>query len=149
MSFSLTHQGSGMLRDEAQPVHAEAESLLLQSYERQMIYFAAEQEADLKRLRAEYVFDGSPAVSDFLKTHRALPGLLLEAVAPLRRSFGAGPILHLRVQTDNGSRTLCALVFWKGALSSAKTFLEVFDNTWWLANSHRASGNVTFDFELV
>ena len=160
MNLSLTDQGPGNLWSKT-PLEAQSwcgdtqngsrpnGTEMLLSYERQMIQFAAEQEAELARLRSEYVFDSPPAVVDYLKTHRALPSLLMDSAAPLKRSFGGDSVPHLQVRTDGDSRILYAFVFWKGSLSSARECLESFDDTWWLASSYKGSGDVVFDYELA
>lgn len=162
MNPSLTDQGPGGLWSKA-PLEgqnsftdtenisplAEEGPAFIQSYEHQMAQFADEQEDELARLRSEYVFDCPRAVLDFLKTHRALPGLLLEAVAPLRRCFGGDCVVHLQARTDGDARILYAIVFWRGSLNSVKGSLKSFDDTWWLASSGKASGYVVFDYELA
>jgi len=162
MSHSLTDQGPSTVWRKAQ---SEAQNwsndlqgaskpsefvpVSLQNYEHQMTLFAAEQDAELIRLRSEYVFDSPSVVTEFLKTHRSHPALLLSSVGPLRHSFGDESVLHLQVRTDGDLRILFALVFWKGPLDAAKKSLELFDQKWWLNNSSKASGNLVFDYELV
>jgi hypothetical protein len=107
-------------------------------------------ERELNDVRARYVFSEPAEVELFLKDHRTIPGLLLEAAAYLRNCFG--PIVPLRLTVsleEDGSRTLQALAVWNGPLNEAKNALARFDMDWWLDNCRRSSGRTIFDYELI
>jgi hypothetical protein len=96
-----------------------------------------------------YVIHDEPSVLNYLRTHRRIPQLLVEAIAQLRLYFGNPPI-SLSTKTDeNGWEMLYAAVQWSGAPKRALAALDRFDDAWWLANSDPASTDLTFTYELV
>jgi len=138
------------LPSEESQFRSEIADRLLTKYEHQMVQFTQTQEQELTKLRIEYVFDETHRVEVFLKEHRALLEILLDAVIPLRGCFGKDVVLQLQVGWDEGApKTIYGVVIWKNDLASARTALKKFDETWWLDNSKRASGRIVFDYELV
>jgi len=124
------------------------EAEVLDSLERQMSVFAAGHKTALEEVRRNFVADSQ--VMTFLNDHRTLPQLLLEAVPQLKMSFGSGAIFALRAPIDEaGARALYAVAMWPGKVTDARKALARFDDTWWLANLRRASGYLTFTYELV
>ncbi|MFZ0629720.1 MAG: hypothetical protein WA399_02090 [Acidobacteriaceae bacterium] len=125
------------------------ERQVAQQEKQQSAYLYEEQQRELETLRRVYVFVDSSLVRAFLREHRALPVLLLDAVPWLKSAFGDTPTLQLQLMIEEGEpATLCGLVLWTGALESAKEALRRFDDNWWLSNCRRASGNLIFDIEL-
>jgi hypothetical protein len=120
------------------------------SLEQQMAQLVSEQETILNEVRKRYVLlPYSPEVT-FLIEHRTLPQLLLAAESPLRQAFGSDTIFFLRAPIDeSGARTLYAVAVWPGAVADARTALQQFDDTWWLAHARPAAGRLTFTYELV
>jgi hypothetical protein len=119
-------------------------------YESQMVEFFQEHEGQLHLLRREYVFDPADGVRLFLRDHRALPEILVEAAIELRRCFGNGVVLLLQVLEDEGAPvTIYGIVLWKDSLDSARAALQNFDETWWISTSRRASGSIVFDYQLA
>jgi hypothetical protein len=107
-------------------------------------------EQDRKTLWENYVFEDRIQVESFLRDHRAIVGLLIEAAPQVKRYFGADIPVRLGVSfEEDGSRTLQALAVWKGAIKDAKAALEAFDMAWWLQNSRRGSGDIVLDYELA
>lgn len=118
--------------------------------ERQMAEFEAEHEAAIDDLRRQYVFVGDETIRAFLRSHRTAPQLLTEALPHLRRNFGVDTVLRLRATTDEyGTQTLYVSVLWPGDVRDVRASLDHFDDQWWIANSHQASGDLTFTYELV
>jgi hypothetical protein len=135
----------------AQPLVVEQFAQRLQEQlEQQMAEFEAAHEAVLAELQRSYVFLNDHSVKRFFRTHRTAPQLLIEAVPHLRQYFGNGTVLNLRTTVDEyGAETLYAVAMWPGAVGDVRNALEHFDEQWWIANSRRASGDVTFTYELV
>ncbi|MGA2425167.1 MAG: hypothetical protein ABSG07_14285 [Terriglobales bacterium] len=118
--------------------------------EQQMARFEADHEAAVAELQRCYVFLNDQAIRGFFKSHRTAPQLLLEAVPHLRQDFGAGTVFDLRAMTDEyGAQTLYAVAMWPGSVRDVRIALDHFDEQWWIANSHQASGDLTFTYELV
>lgn len=125
------------------------ERQVAQQEKQQAAYRYEEQQRELDNLRREYVFSDPSSVRAFLREHRALPVVLLDAVPWLKTSFGADATLQLQLMLEEDEPTsLCGLVLWTGSLASAQMALHEFDESWWLRNCQRASGNLIFDYEL-
>lgn len=118
--------------------------------ERQMAQFEAEHDAAIANLRREYIFVDDQSIRTFLRSHRTAPQLLFQALPYLRRNFGVETLLRLYSTADEyGAQTLYASVVWPGNIQDVRAALDRFDEQWWIANSHQASGDVTFTYELV
>src|SRR5260370_42469466 len=66
--------------------NSEATDGLMVMYEQQMTQFVMDkQEEQLNRLRKDYVFDDPDRVRSFLKSHRSLSEIFIEAVPELKR----------------------------------------------------------------
>ena len=124
---------------------------VLNEYERQMTQFAVEEEEDLKRLRKEYVLVSGPSVEVFLRSHRSLIEILLDAAAQIRARFGADIVLQLRLSGEEGEvpNLVYGVIQWSGSLDTARAALDAFDESWWIENVRRASGRIVFDYELA
>jgi hypothetical protein len=153
---------SGMLSELVQdfaPTHApKSEALIdkqyalqtLEEIEQQMAQFEVEHEATVAELQKNYVFLNDQAIRSFFKSHRTVPQLLFEAAPQLKKNFGAGTVFTLRAETDeDGAQTLYAFAVWPGDVRDVRIALEQFDEQWWIANSRQASGDLTFNYELV
>jgi hypothetical protein len=118
--------------------------------ERQMARFEAEQEAQIAEVRKSYVIPNDSGVETFLRSHRTLSQLLMEALPRLKEHFGAGSVFSLRAPIDpSGSQTLYAVVMWPGAANDVRKAFADFDGDWWMRVVRRASGNLSFTYELV
>lgn len=124
---------------------------VLTDLERQMAQFSAEEEEDFKRLRKEYVLVDGSVVEAFLRAHRSLLEVLLDAVTQLRACFGADCVLQLRLGNEEGdaSTVVCGFVQWTKSAEIARAALDAFDESWWIKNVGRAAGRVVFDYELA
>src|SRR5260370_655997 len=102
-------------------------------YEQQMTQFVMDkQEEQLNRLRKDYVFDDPDRVRSFLKSHRSLSEIFIEAVPELKRCFGKDATLQIQVLWEEGTpRTIYGVVLWKDTLRSARAALQRFDESWW------------------
>jgi hypothetical protein len=106
--------------------------------------------AELEQVRKKYVFPANHSVEAFLQDHRSVPQILMDAEPHLQDCFGADSVINLEVLIDeSASSSLYAVVLWPGAVNGAESALAKFDDTWWLDNSHEASGLLTFTYELV
>jgi hypothetical protein len=104
----------------------------------------------LNGLMSVYVFEVATKVLPFLEDHPSVPHFLLEAVPFLRKSFGDSVILQLQIPPDEDvPLTIYAVALWDGAVEDATAALRKFDDSWWTANGHRASGKIVIDYQLV
>ena len=104
----------------------------------------------LNGLRSVYVFEDATKVLPFLEDHPSVPHFLLEAVPFLKRSFGDSAILQLQIPPDEDvPLTICAVALWDGTVEDAAAALKRFDDSWWNANGHKASGKIVIDYQLV
>ncbi len=118
--------------------------------ERQMAHFEAEHESQIAEVRKHYVIANDPHPESFLRSHRALSQLLLEAVPHLRQHFGTSAVFSLRAPIDaSGAQALYAVVMWPGTANDVRAALANFDNSWWFEMVRQASGNLTFTYELL
>lgn len=123
---------------------------IFQGVENQMAESLAAHAAALHELRRYFVLPADSSVLTFLSGRRTLPQILLEAVVHLRACFGADSVFNLRAPIDeSGSQTLYAVAMWPGAVRDVRRALACFDDTWWIAQSRRASGCLEFTYELV
>jgi len=121
-----------------------------QQIEKQLAQFEAEHEVAIANLRRQFVFLDEESIRTFLRTHRTAPQVLMQAVPHLHRNFGADTVFRLQATTDEyGAETLYATVVWPGNLQDIRASLDRFDDQWWIVNSHQASGDITFTYELV
>jgi hypothetical protein len=139
---NVPHRGSELrLKEYAQRVQAQLEQ--------QMAEFEALHETAVSEVRRYYIFQNEQAIRAFFRSQRAAPQLLIEAASQLRKNFGENTIFNLRLSVDEyGARSLYAVVAWLGHVREVRKALEHFDEQWWIANSGRASGDVTFTYEL-
>jgi hypothetical protein len=134
----------------ATPVESRSQRDVLEDLERQMARFDVEFKDQLDAIRKCYVFANDPHLERFLRSHRTLAQILLEAAPHLRQHFGTDTVLTLRAPVDaSGEQTLYAVVMWPGATKDVRAAIDSFDNAWWLGNVRRASGNLTITYELV
>jgi hypothetical protein len=123
---------------------------IFEAPERQMAELFAEHAALRSEVRRHYVLPADSSVITFLTGHRTLPPILLEAVPQLKACFGAQAVFALRAPIDDsGTQTLYAVVMWPGKMRDVRDALEKFDNRWWIQHSRKASGHLTFTYELV
>jgi len=102
------------------------------------------------RLLSAYVFEDAPKVRAFLGDHPSVSDFLLEVLPFLRESFGNGVILQLQIPSDEDLPvTIYAVALWDGTLDDVRVALNRFDESWWTANGHKASGRVVVDYQLV
>jgi hypothetical protein len=107
------------------------------------------QNSTLEALEQAYVLEDRSAIPAFIKGNRLLE-LLLVAQEPLTSAFGEATVKKLTlVEDDEGFVTLFCFVLVPGGLDEARSALNSFDESWWLAHSHEAGGKLNFDFELI
>ena len=126
------------------------ETEILADAERQMAKFEEEHEATLRMVATQYVMPEDSSVQRFLRSHRTLPQLLIEAIPHLKRCFGELAVFSLRAPVDeSGGQMLYGLVVWPGDVNQVRRSLAQFDEDWWIKHSRQASGRLSFSFELV
>ena len=145
-SHAMLHERhqDGML-----PVKAIQKSFF-EDLECQMAVQEQEFNASLTMLRKNFIFKTGDAVTAFLKTHRTLIPILLEATTYLAHFFGADVPLALEIISDDGPpASINALALFHGNSIDARAALDLFDKAWWMANMRKASGRIVFDYDLV
>jgi hypothetical protein len=104
----------------------------------------------IRDLRKTFIFTDSAAVEAFIRYHRALGAILLEAAPALRQYFGQDAQLSLDVPSEDGvPRTINAVILWRSDRTEARTALRRFDDNWLMPNLKKAGGRIVFDFELA
>lgn len=112
-------------------------------------YQGARHDSTLKTLEQAYVLENRSAIPAFIKRNGLLE-LLLVAREPLTSAFGEATVSKLTlVEDDEGFVTLFCFVLVPGGLDEARSALNSFDESWWLAHSYEARGTLNFDFELI
>jgi len=125
------------------------QAAVLDSLEQQMSDAESELGQVLDELAKIFIFTNAEDVKMFLRSHRGIPSLLIEAVPHFQKCFSNVP-LALDVVTEEGSpRTIYVLAQWKEERKQAKKALRNFDEQWWLKNLSKAGGKVVFDYELI
>lgn len=110
----------------------------------------SENESLLNKLLSQYVFEDGTKVRTFLEDHPSVPHFLFEALPFLKKSFGDNAILQLQIPPDeDGPFTIYAVAIWEDTVEAARNALKNFDDSWWIANGHKASGKVVVDYQLV
>jgi hypothetical protein len=123
---------------------------LQEHLEQEMARFEADHQTVISQLQKSYVLSNDRSVKAFLKSHRTIPHLLIQALPHLKQYFGASTVFTLRAIADeDGPQTLYAVVMWPGHVNDVRNALQNFDERWWIASSRQASGNLTFTYELV
>jgi hypothetical protein len=115
----------------------------------QVLRFEAQHDQLMGEIRRLYVMADERSVADYLRSHRRVPQLLVDAVPSLRRFFENAPISLLAKSDENGWDMLYATVQWPGEPQDALAALDRFDDAWWLANSYPAGTTLTFTYKLV
>jgi len=145
--------GDVMLHERTQPgveIVPIDEDSVFESLEHQMAQQESEFADAVTRLRREFIFVNAAPVRSFLKAHRALASVLLEATAPLRECFGVDTPLALEIAFEDGPATaIYALAIWAGDASESRAALNRFDEIWWMDNLGKAGRRIVFDYELI
>lgn len=103
---------------------------------------------EIEELKASYVF-ADAAVDQFLTEHRALPGILREAVEPLRNSFGGDSVFRLEVAIDeDDSKMLYGIVLWRDGVRTAAQALDKFAESWWLDHMTPNTADLAFIYRI-
>jgi hypothetical protein len=117
--------------------------------EEEMIRSEAEHQSLINEVRRYFVMGRGSGIEEIFIRSRTLPQLLLEAIPHLRYYFG-NTMFTLRPTSDeSGWQTLYVDAIWPGDARDAISAIDAFEDEWWIANSHKASGNLTFTYRLV
>lgn len=142
-----------MLHESTQPAAIPTESFqktIFDSIKQQISDHDVEFSGVIRDLRRTYIFADSAGVETFIRYHRALGAILLEAVPALREYFGQDAQLALDIPSEDGApRTINAVALWRGDRTEARTALRRFDDNWLMPNIKKAGGRIVFDFELT
>jgi hypothetical protein len=105
---------------------------------------------EVANIARNYTITGDEqAVFSVIRQGRDLGPLLVEAVTPLRRSFGDSVPLRLKLLIGGEEEpSLVALAIIPTAFPEPEEALSQFDKGWWLDNCHRAGAMVVFDYEF-
>lgn len=115
----------------------------------QMARYDDEYRQLIERIRVLYVFQDEETIAGFLRSHRRIPILLINAEPQLRRVLGH-VVLSLRATTDeHGWQMLYVSALWPGEPEEALRALDSFDEKWWLAHSYPVGSSLTFTYRLV
>ena len=107
------------------------------------------QQSALSEIRKSFVFRDEEAVTSFLRDHRTISQLLLEALSVLKTFFGVETVFELKVLTEeDGSREMYAMAEWPGPAREAMRALDNFIGNWWIERSGTAGGRLNFTYEL-
>jgi hypothetical protein len=142
-----------MLHERSQPgfiQDARHQNSVFESLEEQMAQQESEFADTIARLRGEFIFTNPAPVQSFLRTHRALASVLLEAVGYLKECFGTDTPLALEIVSDEAPAALIyALALWEKDRQGSRDALSRFDETWWMNSQKKAGGRIVFDYELL
>lgn len=117
--------------------------------EQQIVRFEADYWKVVREIRRKYVFVNDDEVEEFLRFHRTVPELLIEALPFLRAHIG-DVLFTLRSTSDEyGWQLLYVVTVWPGQAQDVITAIDRFEDAWWIANSHRAFGSLNFTYQLV
>ena len=123
---------------------------LFDAFEKQMHAGEAEFSNNLKALREKYIFSYVEAVESFIRTHRVIAPLLIEAAPQFASAFGGEAPLTLEIMSDDEPpHSIYALAIWKGDATNARAALRTFDEGWLGRNFEAVGGRVVFDYELI
>ncbi|HZY72179.1 MAG TPA: hypothetical protein VFE22_03620 [Edaphobacter sp.] len=104
----------------------------------------------LDTLKRRFIFGNTEAVEDFLKAHRGVVPVLLEAAPYMAKAFGEETPLTLEIMPEDGlPRTIYALAMWSGERTQSREALNSFDELWLIRNLKKAAGRIVFDYELI
>jgi hypothetical protein len=117
--------------------------------ETQMKRYEDEHRKLIDKIRSLYVIQDEAFVSEFLRDHRLLPLVLVDAEPHLRQFFKNSVISLRTISDEHGWGMLYAFVEWAGEPDDALHALNAFDDAWWLANSYPAGSALTFTYRLV
>lgn len=145
-SHAMLHEG----HQRGGPPTAAIQKSIFDDLEHQMAAQEEEFAASITMLRKRFIFKSGETVGAFLRTHRTLIPILLEATLHLAYFFGADVPLALEVMSDDGPpNSINALALFNGDSTNARVALDSFDEAWWIANMRKASGRIVFDYDLV
>jgi hypothetical protein len=118
--------------------------------ERQIRASEAEFSESIKELREKYVFKNAEAVEYFVKMHRTVAPLLIEAAPQFAAAFGnQAPIALEILPGDETPHSIYALTIWNRDSAEARAALHIFDEGWLAKNFQAINGRIVFDYELI
>lgn len=130
--------------------HYPTQRSIIDDLEKQMAQHDRNFSKSLEVLKNSFMFTNPAEVEAFLRSHRALVGILQEAAPYLKVSFGDRTPLALDVMPEDGPpRIVYALAMWEGEPDQSRAALKDFDQKWGVANSRKSGGRIVFDYQLV
>ena len=95
------------------------------------------------------IVDDDRTFIELLATEPELCSLLIEAVEPLRHTFGDKRLIYIRIQSSDEDSILKVTVRLPTHFGdNPEDALQAFNKEWWLKNCHRSSGALVFDYEM-
>lgn len=105
---------------------------------------------NLGLLREKYVFKDPAAIEFFIRNHRMVVPLLIEASSHLAVAFHNRAPLALEIMPDEETpHSIYVLAVWNFDADDARAALRTFDESWLLGNLQFINGRIVFDYELV
>jgi hypothetical protein len=122
----------------------------LDGLEAQMAEHEAAFAKNINALKNSFIFNDPGGVETFIRNHRAVVSILLEAAPVMKECFGDNVPLALDLTSEDGPpRLIYALGMWDGDSDQARAALEAFEEKWGVGNSRKAGGRIVFDYQLV
>jgi hypothetical protein len=123
---------------------------MFEDVERQMRASEAEFCNSIKVLREKYVFNNPEAVDCFIRSHRVVAPLLIEAAPQFAAAFDNNALLALEIMPDDETpHSIYVLALWNRESAKARTALHSFDEGWLSRNFQATNGRIVFDYELI
>jgi hypothetical protein len=123
---------------------------IFKDMEHQILFVDTEFQNSLDILKSRFIFNNAEAVEDFLRNHRGLASVLLEAAPHMKKAFGEETPLALEIMQEDGSpRVIYALARWRGGRAESRNALNSFDESWLMSNLKKSAGRIVFDYELI
>ena len=125
-----------------------ASEAIISGYEQQMADHESDFSEMMDGLRSMYIFTSAEDVESFLRLHRNIAPILLEAYDPFRNAFDNAPIALDIMNEEGAPRAIYALAIASEGREKARASLNAFDENWLLTNVRKTAGKVVFDYEL-
>jgi hypothetical protein len=136
-------------QDRMSPVAPLRQQHILDDLEQQMTRHQQEHVTIVNEIARNFAMPRDNSVQEFLSSHRVLPQFLIQAMPHLREHFG-DVVFALRAASDEyGWQQLYVDALWPGDSTEAFLAIDRFQDAWWIANSQKTAGQLTFTYRLV
>jgi hypothetical protein len=115
-------------------------------------FVECQEEKIMIRLKEIYEISNWYEISQFLKEHPYLMGLLFDAYNKIKEFFGTS--IHVRLEIVNDPEiedetSLCAYIYTDLSVDEALSNLKKLDHEWFLDNAYRARGRFNIDVAWI